>query len=68
MSTGNFSKLVVIFSILHLWTFTWVITILACFGILVPDSIIVANFTFFGTELVGLLALKVFKVKRKVEE
>jgi len=70
MTAGKFSKTVVIFSIVHLWIFTWVVTVLSCFGIVVPDSIIVANFAFFGTELVGLLALKVFRVKqaRKVEE
>lgn len=63
MTSGKFSKIVVIFSIIHLWTFSYVVVILSVLGIVIPDSVIVANFTFFGTELVGLLALKVFRVR-----
>jgi hypothetical protein len=66
MSAGKFSKWVVKFSIAHLWIFTWAVVIASIKGYIIPDSLIVANFAFFGTELVGLLALKVFRVKKEV--
>jgi hypothetical protein len=66
MTAGKFSKLVVIFSILHLFVFTYVCVILqAVTTIEISPQLVISNFAFFGTELVGLLALKVFKVKKE---
>ncbi len=67
MTPGKFSKLVVVFSIIHLFVFTYVCLIVqAVTGIEISAQLIIGNFAFFGTELVGLLALKVFRVKKEV--
>lgn len=65
MAQGKFSKLLVVFCILHLFVFTYVVVILSGFGILVPDVLITANFGFFGTELAILLVIKIFKIRRE---
>lgn len=66
MTPRRFSKILVIFCIAHLWTFTYVCILLAALGVSIPPEIIIGNFAFFGTELASLLVIKICRLKKEV--